>query len=462
MATNISAISPLDGRYADVVAPLRDYVSEQALIKARIEVELAWLNTVMQVLPEFEAKPEELQLVESWLQKLTTEDISSWVDQVKTIEATTNHDVKAVELMIADMLTQQGCQRLIPLVHIFCTSEDINNLAHNLLLTRVTQQLLLPSLKTTIATVAQNASANKSIVMMSRTHGQPATPTTWGKELAVFGTRLCKQYQRLENWRAYGKLNGATGTYAAHCFTVPSVDWSSVSENFVTSLGLAHQPITTQIEPGDAIAELMSITAQINNIYLDMSRDIWGYISIGLIKQKVVATETGSSTMPHKVNPIDFENAEGNIHIANALLQALGNQLPVSRWQRDLSGSTLIRNYGNALGHTWLSWQKFSKGFAKIQANHQMMADELDNQWNLLTEALQTELRLAGVADGYQRVKDATRGSELNADTYQSLVASCQELSEVQRQRLLNAHPSQYCGIASELTDQFVNIAQNL
>lgn len=447
----ITAISPLDGRYQQKVAPLQHYFSEYALIRFRVQVEVAWLQALSHAV-EIEEVPSFSTATEQLLNELVVNFSAADAQAVKAIEATTNHDVKAVEYWLKQTLADNGeITRASEFIHFACTSEDINNLSHGLMLKHSLNQVMLPALDNIIAKLTDLAHQLADLPMLARTHGQPATPTTLGKELANVVYRLQRGRAQLVNVAILGKINGAVGNYNAHLSAYPEIDWEQLAQRFVTALGLTFNPYTTQIEPHDTIAELFDAYARINTVLLDLNRDIWSYISMGYFKQKTKAGEVGSSTMPHKVNPIDFENAEGNLGIANALLHHLSTKLPVSRWQRDLTDSTVLRNMGVALGHTLLAYDSCNKGLNKLEANPDQLTQDLDNAWEVLAEPIQTVMRRYAVPNPYEQLKALTRGK--SGITREVLHQFIQELDIPQpdKQRLLAMTPSSYLGKAGEL-----------
>src|SRR5438128_11922782 len=401
MPSPLAALSPLDGRYAKTLDPLRVYFSEQALIGYRIKIELDWLQALASERAIRELKPFSSRTVGAF-RRLVKDFSERDAEHIKNIEAETNHDVKAIEYWLRSKLgTNKEIQSAIEFVHFGCTSEDINNLSYALMLRESRDKVMLPRLDDLVEALRALARRHAAVPMLARTHGQAATPTTLGKEMANFAHRLARPRQRIGAVGVLGKINGAVGNYNAHLVAYPDFDWERFSRRFVERLGLEFNAYTTQIEPHDWLAELLDAYARANTILLDLDRDLWGYISLGYFAQKVMAGEVGSSTMPHKVNPIDFENSEGNIGIANALLRHLAEKLPVSRWQRDLSDSTAQRNLGTALGHTLLAYAACLRGLGKLQAEPQRIAADLDANWEVLTEAVQQVMRRYGVADAY-------------------------------------------------------------
>jgi adenylosuccinate lyase len=443
----LSAVSPIDGRYGSKTASLREVFSEFGLIKRRVLVEIRWLQCLAA-----HSGVEEVHSLSAPANKLLEEilDEFSEVDarRIKDIEATTNHDVKAVEYFIKERFDGNAELRAISeFVHFACTSEDINNLSHALMLRDGLQQVLLPAMTDICKQLAQLARDTAEASMLSRTHGQTASPTTMGKELANVVARLRRQLDALQQIAFLGKINGAVGNYNAHLSAYPAVDWQANAEAFVTSLGLDWNPYTTQIEPHDYMAELFDAMARFNTILIDFNRDIWGYISLGYFKQKTVAGEVGSSTMPHKVNPIDFENAEGNLGLANAVLQHLSAKLPISRWQRDLTDSTVLRNMGVGAAYSLIAYQSGLKGIGKLELNAQRLAQDLDTSWEVLAEPIQTVMRRYGIEQPYEKLKELTRGQDMSREVIQAFVEKL-ELPAQAREELLALTPASYIGNA--------------
>ena len=443
----LSAVSPIDGRYGSKVATLRDVFSEFGLIKRRVLVEVRWL----QRLAEHEGVPEvpALSAAANRVLEDLLDDFSE-VDarRIKDIEATTNHDVKAVEYFIKERFAgHEELEAVGEFVHFACTSEDINNLSHGLMLRDGMQQVLIPVMHEIATALTSLAHDTAAVPMLSRTHGQTASPSTMGKEVANVVARLRRQLAQLEQIEFLGKINGAVGNYNAHLSAYPQVDWQANAEQFVSSLGLTWNPYTTQIEPHDYMAELFDTIARFNTILLDFDRDIWGYISMGYFKQKTVAGEVGSSTMPHKVNPIDFENSEGNLGLANAVLGHLATKLPVSRWQRDLTDSTVLRNMGVGIGYSLIAYQASLKGISKLQLNEARIAQDLDNSWEVLAEPIQTVMRRYGIEKPYEKLKELTRGQDMSKEVIQSFVATLDIPAEA-RDELLAMTPASYIGNA--------------
>ncbi|MFZ9666862.1 MAG: adenylosuccinate lyase [Steroidobacteraceae bacterium] len=447
----LDALSPIDGRYFRSAEPLRAHLSEAALIRERIRIEAEWLLALHREKPVGLAAVAELS--EGVLTVARSLALNPPVDaalEVKKIEQRTNHDVKAVEYYVRDQLTAAGAtSAALELVHFGCTSEDINNLAYARML-GAARNALLTEIATIRTTLRALASQHAALPMLSRTHGQTASPTTLGKELANVIARLDRSEQRWRNVRLLGKWNGAVGNFNAHVAALPNVDWPSISDRFIRSLGLEVNALTTQIEPHDWIAEYCDAVAALNVIVIDLCRDVWGYISLGYLKQRAVAGEVGSSTMPHKVNPIDFENAEGNLGLANALLRHFAEKLPISRWQRDLTDSTVLRNLGVALGHVLVAWKSLQRGLGKIDADPARIGADLEQAWEVLGEAVQTALRAAGVPNGYELLKDFTRGRKIDRQAYLEFVAKL-PLPAAERTRLAELRPENYLGVAAKL-----------
>ena len=445
----VLALAPVDGRYRATTAPLRELLSEAGLIRQRVRVEAAWLEHLAGAVPSL-AGANLSSAVRERTRQLAHAPDAACATAVKAIEARINHDVKAVEYYVRGELAAAGAEpATLELVHFGCTSEDINNLSYALLLRSARTQMHAPlaTLDSELTALAHRAAG---YAMLARTHGQPASPTTLGKEVANFVARLRRAERRWAAVEILGKWNGAVGNFNAHAAALPQIDWRSVSSAFIVSLGLAANPYTTQIEPHDWIGEYCDALAGLNVILLDLSRDFWGYISLGYLRQRAVAGEVGSSTMPHKVNPIDFENAEGNLGIANALLRHFAEKLPVSRWQRDLTDSTVLRNLGVALGHTLIAWRALARGLAKVDADAARMRADLDGAWEVLGEAVQTVLRAAGVPDGYELLKAFTRGRSIDANSLGEFIDTL-PLPAQEKQRLRALHPADYIGYAAEL-----------
>jgi adenylosuccinate lyase len=450
MPSPLAALSPLDGRYSRTADPLRGYFSEQALIRYRVRIELEWLQALAAERAIRELKPFSAATRNAFakLQKGFSERDA---EHIKNIEAETNHDVKAIEYWLKARLAKNAeASRALEFIHFACTSEDINNLAYALMIAESRVNVMLPKLDELTRVLKTLARKHAALPMLSRTHGQAATPTTLGKEMANFAHRLERARGRIAAVAPLGKINGAVGSYNAHLAAYPGLDWERFSRRFVERLGLEFNPYTTQIEPHDWLAELLDAYARANSILLDLDRDLWGYISLGYFRQRAKAGEVGSSTMPHKVNPIDFENSEGNIGIANALLRHLADKLPVSRWQRDLSDSTALRNAGTALGHTLLAYASCLRGLAKLEADPARLAADLDANWEVLAEAVQQVMRRHGVPDAYDKLKAISRGKRLDRRQLAAFVKTLPIPPEAKK-RLLALTPGKYTGLAAEL-----------
>jgi adenylosuccinate lyase len=448
--TPLSALSPLDGRYHKQLEPLRAILSEAGLIRARVRVEVEWLLALADE-PAIEEVPQFPRGTIDALRGLVADFSEADAERVKAIEATTNHDVKAIEYWLRERFAgRKELEKSAEFIHFACTSEDINNLAYALMLSEARDWVILPAIDRLVQTLAGMAHAHAALPMLARTHGQPASPTTLGKEIANVVHRLRRARESAAAVSLTAKINGAVGNYNAHVVAYPDVEWEMFARQFVESLGLKFNPYTIQIEPHDGIAELCDALARLNTILVDLDRDVWGYISLGYFRQRVVAGEVGSSTMPHKVNPIDFENSEGNLGLANALLRHLAEKLPVSRWQRDLTDSTVLRNVGVALGHCLLGYTACLKGLEKLEADAARMAAELDENWEVLAEAVQTVMRRYGVAGAYEKLKDLTRGKRLTRDALAELIRSL-PIPDAERERLLALTPETYIGRAVDL-----------
>ncbi len=452
--STISALSPLDGRYAAKLNALRPLVSEQGYMHRRVQVEVAWMIALSDA-GFAEYKPLSPG-ARTYLLGLVKNFSETDAQAIKEIEKTTNHDVKAVEYWIKSKFeARPELEKVAEFVHFACTSEDINNTSHALQLKAAREQVMLPALDAVCAKLREMAHAYADLPMLSRTHGQTASPTTLGKEMANVLVRLQQARQRIAQVQVLGKMNGAVGNYNAHLAAWPAFDWEAFARKVVETpeplgLGLAFQPYSTQIEPHDYMAELFDAVARSNTIMLDFARDVWGYVSLGYFKQRLKAGEIGSSTMPHKVNPIDFENAEGNLGLANALLRHMSEKLPVSRWQRDLTDSTVLRNIGVALGYSLLAWQSLLVGMNKLEINHEALAADLDAAWEVLAEPIQTVMRRYGVGGAYEKLKDVTRGKTVSAQDLHALVQSL-DIPEPEKQRLLAMTPGSYIGQAAAL-----------
>ncbi|MBM7422652.1 adenylosuccinate lyase [Spongiibacter marinus] len=442
----LSAISPVDGRYGSKTASLRPVFSEFGLIKSRLIVELRWLAQLA-ANPGIEEVPALSEDAAARLEAMIAEFGETQAARVKEIESTTNHDVKAIEYFIKESIADNAeLAAISEFVHFACTSEDINNLSHALML-REGREVLLQDIDAIVDKLAEQAREFADIPMLSRTHGQTASPTTMGKELANVVARLRRQRACIADVALLGKINGAVGNYNAHISAYADVDWEANAQSFVEGLGLSWNPYTTQIEPHDYIAELFDAIARFNTILIDLDRDIWGYISLGYFKQRTIAGEVGSSTMPHKVNPIDFENSEGNLGIANAVLQHLAAKLPISRWQRDLTDSTVLRNMGVGMAYSMIAYQATLKGLGKLQINPERLAADLDDAWEVLAEPIQTVMRRYGVEEPYEKLKALTRGQRITRETLASFIDTL-EIPEAAKAELRQLSPASYIGNA--------------
>ncbi|KES16165.1 Adenylosuccinate lyase [Gilliamella apis SCGC AB-598-P17] len=449
----LTALSPIDGRYGDKTTELRTIFSEYGLLKYRVQVEVRWLQKLAN-----QADILEVPTLSEQATKHLNEIVDNFNEQdairIKTIERTTNHDVKAVEYFLKEKVnTNEELQAINEFIHFACTSEDINNLSYALMLKTARDTVLIPYWNKLIATITTQAKTYRDLPLLSRTHGQPATPSTIGKEFANIVYRLKRQLKQLESIEILGKINGATGNYNAHMVAYPQINWHKFSEEFVTSLGLQWNPYTTQIEPHDYIAEYFDCIARFNTIMIDFDRDVWGYIALNHFKQKTVAGEIGSSTMPHKVNPIDFENSEGNLGLANAIMSHLGSKLPISRWQRDLTDSTVLRNLGVGIGYAIIAYQSTLKGLNKLEVNQEYLLDELNRNWEVLAEPIQTVMRRYGIEKPYEKLKELTRGKRVDAQGMQQFIDSL-ALPEHEKTRLKQLTPANYIGFAINFVDE--------
>ncbi|HIF9060960.1 TPA: adenylosuccinate lyase [Photobacterium damselae] len=449
----LTAVSPVDGRYGSKTSVLRSIFSEFGLLKYRTIVEVRWLqklaatDAIVEV-PAFSAE------ANAYLDRIAAEFSEEDALRIKEIERTTNHDVKAVEYFLKEKVAQvPELHAVNEFIHFACTSEDINNLSHALMLTEAREKVMLPEVRNVIDAIKDLANQFRHVPMLTRTHGQPASPSTMGKEMANVAYRMERQFKQIANVEILGKINGAIGNYNAHLSAYPEIDWHQYSEEFVTSLGVTWNPYTTQIEPHDYIAELFDAFARFNTILLDFDRDVWGYIALGHFKQKTVAGEIGSSTMPHKVNPIDFENSEGNLGLANAIFAHLAQKLPVSRWQRDLTDSTVLRNLGVGCGYAIIAYTSTLKGISKLEVNQAALEAELDRNWEVLAEPIQTVMRRYGIEKPYEKLKELTRGKRVDSEGMRTFIDGL-ELPEEEKVRLKAMTPATYIGAAVELTDK--------
>ncbi len=462
--SELTAISPVDGRYGARLSPLKAIFSEYGLIKYRTAVEVAWLIALSEETGIAEVPPLSAD-AKAHLERLVSGFDMTLAQAVKTHEKTTNHDVKAVEYAIKDHIQSHAeLAKVMEFVHFACTSEDINNLSYSLMLKDAREQVLLPTMQQVIDAMTQKTLDYADVALLARTHGQPASPTSMGKEWAVLTYRLARQRAQLAQVPLLGKINGATANYNAHLASYPNVNWTALSQKVISGLGLTYNPYTTQIEPHDFIAEYLQAVERFNTILIDFDRDIWSYISNGFFKQKVVAGEVGSSAMPHKVNPIDFENSEGNLGIANALMAHLAAKLPISRWQRDLTDSTVLRNLGVGIAHSMIAYQATLKGISKLEINEAAIAADLDNNWEVLAEAVQTVMRRHGIEKPYEKLKELTRGNKLNAEGMREFIAK-QDLPEDAKTYLANLTPATYIGNAAaqakRIKEELANIASS-
>ncbi len=451
--STLTAVSPLDGRYGSKTAELRPIFSEYGLMRFRVQVELTWLKHLaacpeIKEVPPF--SPETVAYIDSLIKNFDEDDARA----IKEIEKTTNHDVKAVEYFLKDKTKDNAeISKVKEFIHFACTSEDINNNSHALMLKTAREEVILPEADRVIEEITKLAKDYAGIPLLARTHGQPASPTTVGKEMANVVFRLRRQRGEIANVKIMGKINGAVGNFNAHTVAYPEVDWLSFAKEFEEDLGINFNAYTTQIEPHDYIAELFAAIDRFNTIMIDFDRDIWGYISYGTFTQRTVAGEIGSSTMPHKVNPIDFENSEGNLGIANALFVHLGNKLPISRFQRDLTDSTVLRNLGVAIGYTILAWKSTLKGISKLQANAARTAEELDHNWEVLAEPYQTVMRRYGIENPYEKLKAITRGKQVSRETMLNFLDTL-KIPEEAKARLRELTPATYIGRAVEFAQK--------
>ncbi|PRW59008.1 adenylosuccinate lyase [Chlorella sorokiniana] len=448
--SELTAVGPLDGRYGSKVAALRKTFSEYGLIRFRVLVECRWLQKLSQ-LPGVSEVPEFGPAANALLDRLATSFTVEEAQEVKDIERTTNHDVKAIEYVLKSKFqADPELAKVLEFTHFACTSEDINNLSHALMLREALHAELLPAMDKVIGEIARLAEEYADVPMLSRTHGQTASPTTMGKEMAIFAYRLARQRKQVASVPLFGKMAGAVGNYNAHMSAYPEIDWQAVAEEFVTSLGLEWNPYVTQIEPHDYIAELFDGVMRFNNILIDFDRDVWSYISLGYFKQRTIAGEVGSSTMPHKVNPIDFENSEGNLGIANATMGHLAAKLPISRWQRDLTDSTVLRNVGVGFGHSILAYQSSLRGISKLQLNEERLAADLDSSWEVLAEPIQTVMRRYAVPEPYEKLKAFTRGQAVTQASMQEFVGGIDGIPPAAQAELLALTPATYIGNAAQ------------
>ncbi|HHF1624905.1 TPA: adenylosuccinate lyase [Haemophilus influenzae] len=451
--STLTALSPLDGRYQDKVTPLRAIFSEFGLMKFRVAVEVRWLQKLASTTDITEVSPFSTQ-ANAFLDGIVANFNETDAARIKEIERTTNHDVKAVEYFLKEKIQNEvELVKVSEFIHFACTSEDINNLSHALMLSTARDEVILPEWKKLIDEITRLAEEYKTIPLLSRTHGQPASPSTVGKEMANVVYRLKRQFKQLQNAEILGKINGAVGNYNAHLSAYPSIDWHKFSEEFVTSLGIQWNPYTTQIEPHDYIAEFFDAVVRFNTIIIDFDRDLWGYIALNHFKQRTIAGEIGSSTMPHKVNPIDFENSEGNLGLANAVMTHLGQKLPISRWQRDLTDSTVLRNLGVGLGYCLLAYASTRKGISKLEVNQPHLLEELNQNWEVLAEPIQTVMRRYGIEKPYEKLKELTRGKRVTEQAMREFIDKL-AIPQEEKLRLQKLTPATYIGAAVELVEK--------
>ncbi|MCE0496245.1 adenylosuccinate lyase [Vibrio salinus] len=450
----LTAVSPVDGRYGSKTIALRSIFSEYGLLKYRTIVEIRWLQKLSATagIPEVPSFSKEAN---DYLDQLAAGFSEEDAGRIKEIERTTNHDVKAVEYFLKEKIAEiPELHKVTEFIHFACTSEDINNTSHALMLKEARDEVILPEIRNIIDAITKLAHEYRDVPLLSRTHGQPASPSTMGKEMANVAYRMERQYKQIEQVEILAKINGAVGNYNAHLSAYPELDWHKFSEEFITeSLGVNWNPYTTQIEPHDYIAELFDAVARFNTILIDFDRDIWGYIALGNFKQKTIAGEIGSSTMPHKVNPIDFENSEGNLGLANAIFTHLAQKLPISRWQRDLTDSTVLRNLGVGVGYAIIAYTSTLKGISKLELNADALLKELDQNWEVLAEPIQTVMRRYGIEKPYEKLKELTRGKRVDGEIMRNFIDSL-ELPEEEKARLKQMTPASYIGQAIELTDK--------
>ena len=456
--TALGALGPLDGRYREQLTDLAPVMSEGGLITTRLRVEAAWLLHLGDV-PAIARTLKLTQPIKEFLDGLSRGTIKPEPYRVKAIEKTTNHDVKAVEYHLREMLIERGADsHVLPFVHFACTSEDVNNISYALMLEEARSRHMLPLMDLIVADLKAKAGRYAGLAMLARTHGQSATPTTMGKEMAVFGHRLARQRDQFASIQLEGKINGAVGNYNAHLVSYPEVDWMQVTRSFIEHRlagGIKQNPLTTQIENHDSIVEYLDALRRFNVILLGLTRDVWGYVSLGYFQQKLRDSEVGSSTMPHKVNPIDFENAEGNLGLATAMAQHFAEKLPISRWQRDLSDSTVQRNFGTILGYSVLAYKSTLKGMAKVSVAEDKITADLSGAWEVLAEAVQTVMRRYGVSDAYERLKQSTRGRAVTREVIHELINNCPELPKEAKKELTGLSPAEYTGYAARLAAEY-------
>ncbi|WWO99650.1 MAG: adenylosuccinate lyase [Candidatus Dasytiphilus stammeri] len=456
--SSLTAISPIDGRYANLVSSLRKIFTEYNLLKLRVQIEIRWLQTLANC---FEIK--EISQFDSedhdYLENIITSFSKDDADQIKNLEMITNHDVKSIEYFLKQKMIQSSSKKLKSVsefVHFACTSEDINNLCYAIMIKSAITEVILPQWNNLITILSTWAHKYRATPMLSHTHGQPAATTTVGKEMINITSRMIRQFQQLKKIEIFAKMNGAVGNYNAHYAAYPTVNWQQISKNFITSFGISWNPYTTQIEPHDYIAEIVFCISRFNTILIDFNRDIWGYLALNYFKQKIVKGEIGSSTMPHKINPINFENAESNLGLANAILIYIANHLPISRWQRDLTDSTLLRNLGVGLSYALIAWKKTLHGIKRLELNYNQLLIQLDQNWEILAECIQTIMRKYAIPNSYEKLKELTQGKNVNSNAIRSFIDTL-PLPEIEKSRLKNITPFNYLGLAIQLVDDFTN-----
>ncbi|MXP50989.1 adenylosuccinate lyase [Pantoea sp. SoEX] len=455
LLTGLTNISPIDGRYRDELSELRNIFTEYNLLQYRVKIEIHWLQKLSDT-TEIQEVPLFCKETKDFLNKIINNFNIDDANRIKSIERDINHDVKAVEYFIKEKIAKfPSLYKISEFVHFACTSEDINNLSYAILLKKARHDIIIPYWKKLIKEIKILAKKYRDITVISRTHGQPATPSTIGKEMANTVFRMQRQLKKLDKIEILGKMNGAVGNYNAHVFSYPEVNWLKLTKEFVTSFDIKWNPYTTQIEPHDYIAELLNCIILFNNILIDFNRDIWGYISLNYFKQKIKNKEIGSSTMPHKINPIDLENSEGNLGISNAMMQHLANKLPISRWQRDLTDSTVLRNIGSSMGYSILAYKSALKGIAKLEINKHPIITELNNNWSILAEPIQTIMRRYGINKPYEKLKNLTRGNYITALNIYDFINEL-DIPEKEKIRLKQLTPSNYIGYAGKLVDNLL------
>lgn len=454
--SSLTAISPIDGRYSSHTTKLRDIFSEYAFLKFRVKVELLWLKQLLE-LHEIKTSLNDNVVINCYLDEIIDNFSENDAQNIKKLEKTINHDVKSIEYFLKDKLFKiLGQHKIINFVHFLCTSEDINNLAYSLMLKTARDKIIIPRWKNIIKEIKKIISNYYNFPILSRTHGQPATPSTIGKEMANFSYRIERQLRQLKNINLLGKMNGSTGNYNAHYAAYPSINWHQVSQDFVLSLGLIWNPYTTQIEPHDYISEFFSCISRVNTILINFNQDMWGYISLNYFIQKNNHNEVGSSIMPHKINPINFENSEGNLGLANAMIGYFINKLPISRWQRDLSDSTVLRNIGSAIAYSIIAYDSFITGIRKLKVNEVQLLEDLDKHWEILAEPIHTIMCKYGIRNAYDQLKILTKGKKINSAIIHSYINSL-TIPEEEKLQLIQLTPMNYLGLSTKLAKNFKN-----